>query len=120
MNKILTSVVVILTSIVCTKAQHTLGMYPGAPNPTGSGITTASQVITLASNVNNPTDNVQSPYTGGTPAGLTVTYSLSNQQYAPGSIPNNPTVAGTVFGANLATTSNMYTTGYCNGTGSSQ
>ena len=85
----------VLFSIVCTKCfgqTPTIEMYAGAGNPTGNGPTTSAQLITLQHNTNNPTGNTIGAYS---PA-ITVSYALSNQQFA--GIEANPAIAGSQFG----------------------
>jgi large repetitive protein len=107
----------LLLVFATTQGQHSLEMYPGSPNPTGSGIGTANQVITFKSNVNNPLDNTPSAYTAGSPSGLKVTLSLDNQQFT--SMLNNPTIPGAVFGADISSSSTTYASGPFFGTLSS-
>ena len=58
-------------------AQSTLEFASGT-GPTSNGSTTSSQVVTFQDNSSNPTAWTFSPFTPST----TVTYSISNQQYA--------------------------------------
>ena len=72
--------------------------------PTGNGPSIATQVVTLRNNTNNPTGNTFSAYT---PA-LTVTYSLSNQQFTGVTTPAQgfPTGTPVFFGAFPAAAAN--------------
>lgn len=91
-----------LAPLYASAQPATLEMYAGAGNPTGNGITTANQVITLQKNTDNPTGNTIAAYS---PL-ITVTYSLSNQQFA--NIEGNAGVAGTQFGGNIQSGGNGF------------
>lgn len=69
-------IISVLTAQVAL-AQPALEMTTGSATPT-TGATIASQVVTLQNNTNNPSGNSFSAFTPTT----TVTYTLTNQQYA--------------------------------------
>jgi hypothetical protein len=79
-------------------AQSTLEFANGS-GPATSGSTVANQVITFQENVNNPLDNVFTPYTTPT---TKVTFSLSNQQYTL-LTSQNPNQASVSFGGYINT-----------------
>lgn len=80
----------------------TLEMQTTTGGPAGTGPTVASQVVTFRRNNNNPGGNTftaQAP-----PPAITVTYSLSNQQYALNTTTETPAGAAVAFGSNLNNT----------------
>jgi hypothetical protein len=85
-------------SSISVEAQPSIEFANGS-GPTTSGSTTANQVITFQSNLNNPSGNTFTPYSPTT----TATFSLSNQQYTlPAS--QNSNGADVSFGATNNTT----------------
>ncbi|PZF73418.1 SdrD B-like domain-containing protein [Taibaiella soli] len=68
--------------------------------PVGNGPSISAQVVTFTRNQNNPSDNVGTAMTNP----LTVTYSLTNQQFT--SIEGIPSSPGSMFGSGSNTASN--------------
>lgn len=68
---------------------------PTNSGPAGNGPSTASQAVTIRSNTDNPGGNT---FVATNPA-LTVTYSLSDQQYTLNTVTESPTGAAVNFGA---------------------
>jgi hypothetical protein len=85
-------------SVITLEAQPTIEFANGS-GPSTSGSTTADQVITFQSNLDNPTGNTFSSFSPTT----TATFSLSNQQYTltPAQNSNGADVS---FGGTLNTT----------------
>lgn len=87
-------IVFIILSIIST---HTSAQNPvlefaaGDENPTGDGYATTT-TIQFRNNTDNPTGNTFSTYTS--PSALTVTATLSNQQYQISNVGNNAVVFG--------------------------
>jgi hypothetical protein len=105
---ILLFIVIDVSFFQAASAQPTLELANGS-GPTISGSTIANQVITFQENVNNPSDNVFTPYTTPT---MTATFSLSNQQYT---LPTSqsPNQASVSFGGyiNASQQNNAYVSG---------
>ena len=84
------------------QSQQSLEFTAGAANPTGSGPTVASQVITFQANNNNPNGNTFIPFSPT----VTASFSFSNQQYTAISVSDISTGTGMSFGANANNNSN--------------
>ena len=68
----------VVAPLAMAQVQQTLEMQTGQGGPTGGGPSVAPQTVTMRLNTNNPTNGTT--FAARTPA-VTVTYSLSNQQY---------------------------------------
>lgn len=90
-----------ILAIQFLSAQPSLEFASGQ-GPTTNGSSIANQVVTWEGNTNNPTGNTFVPFTPTT----TVTFSLSNQQYALNAS-QSPNGASVSFGGNLNTSSPM-------------
>lgn len=86
-------------------AQPALEFASGA-GPTGNGSSIASQVVTWKNNTDNPSGNTFTAFAPTT----TVTFTISNQQYALRST-QSPRLAPISFGGNLNNTGNMIGSG---------
>ena len=91
-----------LLAIQILPAQQPSLEFASGQGPATSGPTTASQVVTWEANTDNPTGNTFLPFTPT----ITVTYSLSNEQYALNAS-ESPIGASVSFGGNLNNSGQM-------------
>ncbi|WP_158522019.1 SdrD B-like domain-containing protein [Moraxella osloensis] len=90
-------------------APASIELFAGGGNTSAMGPTSNAQTVTFEANLNNPSDNIATPYSPNTTATYQISSVYSNSTYTRGGTRNQPSF---VFGAQLSTDHTSDSTAY--------